>query len=87
MLRQLGCWSPARCRWGARTNQIRGVLPGFSYQCGGLVASAIPALLAIFAEHMKYSTAMAVTAVSVFLLTALIAALGKEKRGISFEAV
>lgn len=65
-------------------NQIRGVLPGFSYQCGVLVASSIPALQAIFAEHMTYSTAMAATAAAVFILTAIIAALGPEKRGINF---
>lgn len=68
-------------------NSIRGVLPGFSYQCGVLVASAIPALQAIFAERMQYSTAMATTAATVFVATAIIAALGREKRGISFESL
>lgn len=68
-------------------NEIRGVLPGFSYQCGVLVASSIPALQAIFAEQMRYSTAMAVTAATVFIGTAIIAALGRENRGVHFESL
>ncbi len=68
-------------------NQIRGVLPGFSYQCGVLVASSIPALQAAFAEKMSYPTAMAITAVTVFLGTALIAGLGRENRGVDFNTL
>ena len=65
-------------------NEIRGVLPGFSYQCGVLVASSVPVLEALFAEHMSYATAMASTGASVFLVTAIIAGLGREKKGVEF---
>ena len=68
-------------------NEIRGVFPGFSYQCGALISGTIPALEAWLAEHMQYSTAMAATAGTVFVLTAIVAALGHEKRGIDFNAL
>ncbi len=66
-------------------NDVRGFMPGFAYQCGVLVASSVGYLEAVFAEHMSYATAMALTAGAVFAITALAAALGKEKKGISFE--
>lgn len=65
-------------------NNIRGFLPGFAYQCGVLLAGSVGALEATFAERMSYATAMAVTAGTVFALTAVIAGLGREKRGIEF---
>ena len=67
-------------------NSIRGFMPGFAYQCGVLLAGSVGALEAIFAERMSYATAMAVTAASVFLVTAVIAALGREKKGADFAA-
>ena len=67
-------------------NSIRGFLPGFAYQCGVLLAGSVGALEAIFAEHMSYATAMAVTAGTVFAATAVIAALGREKKGLEFHA-
>jgi hypothetical protein len=39
---------------------------------------------AIFAEHMGYATAMASVAATVFIVTAVLAALGREKKGIEF---
>lgn len=66
-------------------NDVRGFMPGFAYQCGVLVASSVGYLEAVFAEHMSYATAMAVTAGAVCAITALAAALGKEKKGISFH--
>ncbi len=65
-------------------NNIRGFMPGFAYQCGVLLAGSVGALEATFAEHMSYATAMAVTAATVFALTAIIAGLGHEKKGIEF---
>jgi MFS transporter, SHS family, lactate transporter len=65
-------------------NQIRGFLPGFAYQCGVLLAGSVGALEAIFAEHMSYSTAMAATAAVVFIATAVVAGLGREKKGLEF---
>ncbi len=67
-------------------NEIRGFLPGFAYQCGVLLAGSVGTLEAIFAEHMSYATAMAVTASTVFAATAVIAGLGREKKGIEFSS-
>ncbi|HZQ50693.1 MAG TPA: MFS transporter [Bryobacteraceae bacterium] len=65
-------------------NQVRGFLPGFAYQCGVLLAGSVGALESAFAQHMSYATAMASVAAVVFAATAIIAALGREKRGIDF---
>lgn len=65
-------------------NAIRGFLPGFAYQCGVLLAGSVGTLEAIFAEHMSYATAMAATAGTVFAATAIIARLGREKKGLEF---
>lgn len=65
-------------------NDVRGFLPGFAYQCGVLLAGSVATVEAIFAEHMSYASAMATTAISVFVITAVIAALGKENRGADF---
>jgi hypothetical protein len=43
-------------------------------------------LEAVFAEHVSYATAMALTAASVFGCAALIAGFGREKKGIEFGA-
>jgi MFS transporter, SHS family, lactate transporter len=67
-------------------DSVRGFLPGFAYQCGVLIAGSVAYLEAIFARRMNYSNAMAVTALTVFLVCALVVALGKEKRGIEFGA-
>ncbi len=65
-------------------NNVRGFLPGFAYQCGVLIASSVGYLEAAFAERMSYATAMAATALSIFVFTAIVAAAGREKRGIQF---
>ena len=65
-------------------NSIRGFLPGFAYQCGVLLAGSVGTLEAIFAEHMSYATAMAATAGTVFAAPAVIAGLGREKKGLEF---
>ena len=66
-------------------NQIRGFLPGFSYQCGVLLAGTVVYLEPALAEHMNYAKAMALVALIVFAATALIASLGKEQKGIQFD--
>ncbi len=66
-------------------NSVRGFLPGFAYQCGVLLASSIVYIQAVFATRMSYATAMAVTASTVFVMAAIMTAIGKEKRGISFS--
>jgi SHS family lactate transporter-like MFS transporter len=65
-------------------DSVRGFLPGFSYQCGVLVASSVVYIEAVFAKTMSYATAMALTAVTVFALAAIVAALGKERKGSVF---
>jgi len=66
-------------------NSIRGFLPGFAYQCGVLLAGPVSYLEALFAEKMSYATAMAATAAAVFVFTAIVAGLGREKKGADFE--
>jgi SHS family lactate transporter-like MFS transporter len=65
-------------------NQVRGFLPGFAYQCGVLIAGSVGYIEAAFAERMSYATAMAATNLVILAATALIAALGRENRGLDF---
>lgn len=65
---------------------VRGVLPGFGYQCGAAIAGLMPYLGATIAASTGYSWAMAVTAGSVFVLCAIVAWLGPERRGIAYGA-
>ncbi len=66
-------------------NQIRGLLPGFAYQCGALIAGSVGTLETIFARHMSYPTAMASVACTAFIGTAIVASLGKERKGVEFD--
>ncbi len=63
---------------------VRGFLPGFAYQCGVLLASSVVYLEALFAARTSYALSMALTALTVFAFAALVAALGREKRGTVF---
>src|SRR5205814_6991062 len=65
-------------------DNVRGFLPGFAYQCGVLIAGSVAYLEAVLAERMSYATAMALIAVTVFLLAALVAAVGPERRAARF---
>lgn len=65
-------------------NAIRGFLPGFAYQCGALLAGSVAAFEAMLARHVNYSTAMAVTAATVFAFTIILAVVGPENRGADF---
>src|SRR5438132_2361495 len=65
-------------------DSVRGFLPGFAYQCGVLIAGSVAYLEAVFAKHMTYAMAMAGTAVTVFSICAVVAALGPERRGITY---
>jgi SHS family lactate transporter-like MFS transporter len=67
-------------------DSVRGFLPGFAYQCGVLIASSVAYVEAAFAQHMTYARAMAMTAVTVFVLGAIAAAAGRERRGAVFGA-
>jgi MFS transporter, SHS family, lactate transporter len=65
-------------------DSVRGFLPGFAYQCGVLLASSVVYLEAVFAKRMTYAGAMALTAVTVFILAGFMAAIGKERRAAQF---
>jgi len=65
-------------------NAIRGFLPGFAYQCGVLLSSGVTTFEAKLAEHISYASAMASTAAVVFLVAAVAASLGGERRGREF---
>src|SRR5881397_1745235 len=65
-------------------DSVRGFLPGFAYQCGVARASSIPHLQALFAAGASYASAMARSAAVVFALGAIVAGLGRERRGVAF---
>jgi SHS family lactate transporter-like MFS transporter len=65
-------------------DSVRGFLPGFAYQCGVLVAGSVAYIEAVFAARLSYTWAMAVTAATVFVLGALVAWFGPEKRGVVY---
>ena len=66
---------------------VRGFLPGFAYQCGVLIAGSIATIEALLAARVGYGWAMALTAGTVFTLCAVVAALGGERRGITYGAM
>ncbi|HEY2584540.1 MAG TPA: MFS transporter [Tepidisphaeraceae bacterium] len=65
---------------------VRGFLPGFAYQCGALIAGTAPSIQAALAKQpgWGYPKTMAISALVVFLLAALVAWLGGERRGATF---
>jgi MFS transporter, SHS family, lactate transporter len=65
-------------------DSVRGVLPGFGYQCGTLIAGSVAYLEAVFASHSSYSVAMASTAATVCLVAALVTVFSKERRAAEF---
>jgi MFS transporter, SHS family, lactate transporter len=67
-------------------NEIRGFLPGFAYQCGAAFAGSVGTFEALLASHMSYPTAMASTAMTVFVLTIVMTLLGPERRGVDFRS-
>jgi SHS family lactate transporter-like MFS transporter len=65
-------------------DSVRGFLPGFAYQCGVLLAGSVAYVEAILAQRTNYANAMALTAFVVFILAAVVVAVGREKKGIQF---
>jgi SHS family lactate transporter-like MFS transporter len=65
-------------------DSVRGLLPGFAYQCGILIAGTITTVEAALAERMSYAWAMALTATLSFSLAAAAAMLGREQKGIRY---
>ncbi len=67
-------------------NSIRGFLSGFAYQCGVLLASSVVYLETLLAQHVRFASAMAITAAVVFVFAIFITLAGPEKRGTQFSA-
>jgi SHS family lactate transporter-like MFS transporter len=65
-------------------DQVRGFLPGFSYQCGNLIAASIAWIQAALAEKLPYSQVMANSAAIIFAVGIIAVMLGRERRGIEF---
>jgi MFS transporter, SHS family, lactate transporter len=65
-------------------DSVRAFLPGFAYQSAGVLASSVVYIEAVYAQRTSYAAAMALTALSVFILAAVMAALGRERRGHTF---
>jgi len=65
-------------------DSVRGFLPGFGYQVGVLLASAIGYVQALFANRTSYAVAMAGTAAVVMMFAIIAIAVGKEKGGAEF---
>jgi len=66
------------------SDSVRAFLPGFAYQSAGVLASSVVYIEAIYAQKTSYATAMALTAISVFILASIMAAVGGERRGHTF---
>jgi SHS family lactate transporter-like MFS transporter len=71
--------------------EMRGTFPGFVYQLGNLFAAPIAVVEAKLAEKFPtptggagYATSLALVTLIVFAVLILVAALGREKRGIEF---
>jgi SHS family lactate transporter-like MFS transporter len=67
-------------------NSVRALLPGFAYQSAGLIASSVVYIEAVYAQKTSYATAMALTAISAFVLASIIAYFGRERHGADFDA-
>ena len=65
-------------------SSVRGLLPGFAYQCGILLAGTITTVEATLADRMSYPWAMSTVAVLSFSLAAAAALLGKEEKGVEY---
>jgi MFS transporter, SHS family, lactate transporter len=67
-------------------DSVRALLPGFAYQSAGVIASSVVFIEAVYAQKTSYATAMALTAISVFILASFMAWVGRERHGAQFGA-
>jgi MFS transporter, SHS family, lactate transporter len=65
-------------------DRVRGFLPGFAYQCGVALAGSVAFIQAVFARNTGYANAMALSALTVFVMAAVVVWLGPERRGHTF---
>ena len=67
-------------------DSVRALLPGFAYQSAGVIASSVVFIEAVYAQKTSYASAMALTAISVFVMASIMAWLGREQHGVEFGA-
>jgi SHS family lactate transporter-like MFS transporter len=65
-------------------DSVRALLPGLAYQSGGIIASSVVYIEAVYAQRTSYATAMALTAISVFVVASFMAFIGRERHGQRF---
>jgi SHS family lactate transporter-like MFS transporter len=65
-------------------DQVRGVLPGFSYQCGNLLSSWIGWAQASRVALFGFPNVLAISAAVIFLIAIVVAAAGPERRAAAF---
>jgi SHS family lactate transporter-like MFS transporter len=65
-------------------DSVRALLPGFAYQSAGVIASSSVYIEATYAQKTSYGTALALTAIVVFVVASFMAWLGKERHGQRF---
>jgi len=65
-------------------DSVRALLPGFAYQSAGVIASSAPEIEALYAQKTSYGTALALTAIVVFIIASFMAWLGRERHGQRF---
>jgi MFS transporter, SHS family, lactate transporter len=63
---------------------VRALLPGFAYQSAGVIASSSVYIEAMYAQKTSYSSALALTAIVVFILASVMAWMGRERHGQHF---
>jgi SHS family lactate transporter-like MFS transporter len=68
---------------------VRGFLPGFSYQCGNLIAASVGYLQSTLAEDYKYPypLVMLTTVSTTFAFAIVITLIGKERHGQVFGEI
>jgi MFS transporter, SHS family, lactate transporter len=67
-------------------DSVRALLPGFAYQTAGFIAGYSGLIEATYAQKTSYSTALALTAIVVFVVASFMAWIGKERHGQRFGA-
>jgi SHS family lactate transporter-like MFS transporter len=65
-------------------DSVRALLPGFAYQSAGVIASSSIYIEAIYAQKTSYGSALALTAIVVFVVASFMAWLGNERHGQRF---
>jgi SHS family lactate transporter-like MFS transporter len=63
---------------------VRGMVPGFAYQCGVMIASPITWAEALLAARIGYTATLALTGVTVCLVAGAFAWMQRERTGIRF---